>query len=171
MIHGYWMDGVKVALGNRGMMVDNERKIWRSGEPWCICNWRSFKLIFLLGPVFFRTTLPCSGGYHLERGGMPLHDAVGINCKKGTTTENQGAGVKYMGIGVYVWCLCVCVCVCVCVLSDLTWLLFLSWGRKSWYIIIIIINGVLQFTGYWYNNNILLLIYSYSASPAHSQAP
>ena len=29
---------------------------------------------------------------------MPLHDAVGINCKKGTTTENQGAGVKYMGI-------------------------------------------------------------------------
>ena len=29
--------------------------------------------------------------YHLERGGMPLHDAVGINCKKGPTTENQGA--------------------------------------------------------------------------------
>ena len=33
---------------------------------------------------------------------MPLHDAVGINCKKGATTENQGAGVKYMGYGVYV---------------------------------------------------------------------
>ena len=32
--------------------------------------------------------LPCSGGYHLERGGMPLHHAVGVNCKKGTTTEN-----------------------------------------------------------------------------------
>ena len=28
---------------------------------------------------------------------MPLHDAVGINCKKGTTTENQGADVNYMG--------------------------------------------------------------------------
>ena len=52
---------------------------------------------FLLGPVFFRTALPCSGGYHLERGGMPLHDEVGINCKKGATTENQGADVKYMG--------------------------------------------------------------------------
>ena len=51
----------------------------------------------LLGPVFFRTALPCSGGYHMERGGMPLHDAVGINCKKGATTENQGSGVKYMG--------------------------------------------------------------------------
>ena len=37
------------------------------------------------------------GGYHLERGGMPLHDAVGINCKRGPTTENQGSGVKYMG--------------------------------------------------------------------------
>ena len=38
--------------------------------------------------------VPCSGGYHMERGGMPLHDAVGINCKKGATTENQGSGVK-----------------------------------------------------------------------------
>ena len=45
----------------------------------------------------FRTALPCSGGYHLERGRMPLHNAVGINCKKGTTTEYQGAAVKYMG--------------------------------------------------------------------------
>ena len=53
---------------------------------------------FLLG---FRTALPCSGGYHLERGGMPLQDAVGINCKKGATTEYQGADVKYMDLGVY----------------------------------------------------------------------
>ena len=44
---------------------------------------------------------------------MPLHDAVGINCKNGATTENQGSGVKYMGIrGV---CLTI-----VCVLSGLT---------------------------------------------------
>ena len=43
-----------------------------------------------------RTALPCSVGYHLERGGMPLHDAVGINSKKGETTEYQGADVKYM---------------------------------------------------------------------------
>ena len=53
---------------------------------------------FLLGPVFFMTALPCPGGYHLEMGGMPLHDAVGINCKNGTTTEYQGADVKYMGL-------------------------------------------------------------------------
>ena len=52
---------------------------------------------FLFGPVFFLTALPCSGGNHMEREGMPLHDAVGINCKKGATTENQDSGVKYMG--------------------------------------------------------------------------
>ena len=34
----------------------------------------SFTLPFLLGPVFFQTVLPCCGGYHLERGGMLLHD-------------------------------------------------------------------------------------------------
>ena len=32
-----------------------------------------------------------------DRGGMPLHDAVGINCKKGATAEYQCADVKYMG--------------------------------------------------------------------------
>ena len=57
----------------------------------------SFMLLFLLVPVFFWTTLPCSGGYYLERGGMLLHDVVGINCKMGATAENQCAGVKYMG--------------------------------------------------------------------------
>ena len=44
-------------------------------------------------------------------GGMPLHDAVGMNCKKGSTTEYHCADVKYMGLGVYVDD---------CVLSDLT---------------------------------------------------
>ena len=28
-------------------------------------------------------------------------DSVGINCKKGATTENQGANVKYMAYGMY----------------------------------------------------------------------
>ena len=57
----------------------------------------SFTQLSLLGPVLFRTALPCSSGYHMERGGMQLHDAVGINCEKGATTENQGSDVKYMG--------------------------------------------------------------------------
>ena len=74
-----WMDGVMVALGNRGMAVEAARKIRKSGEPWDICNWMSFTRPFLLDTVFFRTALPCSGGYHMEKGGMPLHDEVGIN--------------------------------------------------------------------------------------------
>ena len=57
----------------------------------------SFTRPILLGPLFFWTALPCSGGYYLERGGMQLNDAVGINCKNGTTTEYQGSDDKYMG--------------------------------------------------------------------------
>ena len=29
--------------------------------------------------------------YEMERGGMPLHDAVGVYKKRGATAENQGA--------------------------------------------------------------------------------
>ena len=57
----------------------------------------SFTLPFLLGPVFFWTALSCSGGYHLERGGISLNHAVGINCKKASTIENLCADVKYIG--------------------------------------------------------------------------
>ena len=66
---------------------------------------------FLLGPVFFRTDLSCSGGHHLDWGGMPLHDAVGINCKNGATKYMYMGHMyitKYMGYGVYVDdCVCV----------------------------------------------------------------
>ena len=37
------MDGVKVAIGNRGMTVEAARK---SGEPWFISNLMSFTLPF-----------------------------------------------------------------------------------------------------------------------------
>ena len=35
--------------------------------------------------------------YRRERGGMPLHEEVWVNGKRGATTEIQGAGVWYMG--------------------------------------------------------------------------
>ena len=96
-----WMDGVKVALGNRGMMAEaarqcaKQRKEWRALVHMQLNEFQA--AIFALRCVFFWTALPCPGGYHMERGGMPLHDVVGINCKKGATTENQGSAVKYMG--------------------------------------------------------------------------
>ena len=70
-----WMDGVKNDLGqqrNEGRGCATI-KIGKSGEPWCICNWMSFMPPGLLGTVFFRTALPCSGSYHLERDEKPLH--------------------------------------------------------------------------------------------------
>ena len=69
---------------------------------------------------------------------MPLHDAVGINCNKGATTEYQGADVKCMryrgGMMIIVF-----------VLSDLTWLPVLGGGRKSWYIILLLIVKLYSF--------------------------
>ena len=56
------MDGVKVALGGRGMPVEADAgKIGRSGEPWCIFRCLSLKRQFSLDPAFFRYTLPRSG--------------------------------------------------------------------------------------------------------------
>ena len=63
-------------------------------------------------PVFFRTAIPCSGDYHLQRGGMPLHDAVGINCQKGATTDFKAEMSSVWANG--------CVLMIVCVLADLT---------------------------------------------------
>ena len=33
-----WMDGVKVALGNRGITVEAAQKIGKSEQPWYKCN-------------------------------------------------------------------------------------------------------------------------------------
>ena len=52
---------------------------------------------------------------------MPLNDAVGINCKKGGTTEYQGADVKLWAKR--------CMLMIVCVLSDLIWLPLHGGGR------------------------------------------
>ena len=100
----------------------------------------SFTLPFLLVPVFFRSSLPCSDGYHLKWGGMPLHDAVGINCKKGATTKNQCPDVKYMQAKGSML-------MTVCVLCDLARLPLLGGGRKSWYIIIIFVHLWLKVHG------------------------
>ena len=89
--------------GNASMRERSERV-----EPWYMCNYE-FHVAIFAWPCVLSDHLNRSGRYHLERGGMPLHDVVGINCKKGATTEYQGIDVKYMGEGVYVDdCVCVC---------------------------------------------------------------
>ena len=127
-----WMDGVKVALGNRGGTVKAARQCAKDRKAWralvYICNWMSFMRPFLLGPVFFRTALLCSGGYHMEKGGIPLHDVVGINCKKGRNYSKSRLRCQVNGLRGVSWWLYV--------LSDLTWLPLRGVERKSWYIII-----------------------------------
>ena len=63
-------------------------------------------------PFFWRcvlsTALLCSSVYHLKRGGMSLHDAVGINYKKGTTTKNQLLLLLRNSKSGICWWLCVC---------------------------------------------------------------
>ena len=46
---------------------------------------------------YFRPPFHALVNYHMERDGMPLNDAVGVNCEGGETTEIQGAGARYMG--------------------------------------------------------------------------
>ena len=110
---------------------DNDWKIGKSREPWCIFKWLNFTRPVLLGPVFLRTALPCSGGSHLERGGMLLHDAVGIKSKKDVITKYRGAGVNYMGWGVYIEWLWVCYLTWQFGMANPPWLM-----KKIWYIII-----------------------------------
>ena len=108
-----WMDGVNVALGNRGMTVEAARQCAKDRKEWSpeyICNWMTFTRSFLLGPVFFRTALPCSGDHHLERKGMSLHDTVGINYKKGSNYWKSRCRCQVYGLrGIHMFDHCVCV--------------------------------------------------------------
>ena len=77
-----WMDGVKVASGNRNDCVgcaSMREKSKRVESPGTYVTERVSRGQFCLA-LFFRTALLYSGGDLMERGG--------INCKKGTTTEN-----------------------------------------------------------------------------------
>ena len=69
-----------------------------------------FHAAIFVGSVFFGPTSRALVVITWRGVGMPLHDAVGINCENGATIENQGSGVTYIGYGV---CLDDCVCVCV----------------------------------------------------------
>ena len=56
-----------------------------------------FSAAILNGPALFRTSLARSGELSPEEGGMPLHEAIGVNNKRGSTTENQCAGAWHVG--------------------------------------------------------------------------
>ena len=57
-----------------------DRKEWRALMHVLMIK---FHRTVLLSSSVFRTALPRSGAYHLDRGGMQLHDAVLVHCRKG----------------------------------------------------------------------------------------
>ena len=93
------MDFVKVTLCNRGMRVEAARQWAKDGKEWRALNeslfvTESLNGPFLLGPVFLRSTLVCSGGYRMVWGGMPLHDAIEIKCKTGQLLKIKANKIK-----------------------------------------------------------------------------
>ena len=79
-LDGWCKGGLRQQRNDGGGCATMHERPERVESPaWYICNWMSFTRLFLLGPVIFRTDLPCSGGYHMYRGGMLLHDEVGID--------------------------------------------------------------------------------------------
>ena len=53
------------------------------------------------------TALPCSGGYHLDRSGMSLHDAVGINVKRAQLLKVKAAVSSLWAKGCMLMIVCV----------------------------------------------------------------
>ena len=100
---------MKVAGGNCGKMVKAARQCAKERKEWSALVHMlliEFYAAIFSCTMFFRSSLPCSGGYHLEGVRMPYYDAVGINFKKGSTTEKKCAGVKHLGKGEYAGLLC-----------------------------------------------------------------
>ena len=124
-----------MALGNRGVTLEMVHGNGASGEPWCMHGWivslghLFSSLCALKPPSHALVVIKRDIWFNLERGGMPLHDAVGVNLR----------GCNYW----ISWCRCQAyglnhVCWMIVCLSDLTWLSLLGGGRKTWYIIDII---------------------------------
>ena len=94
------MNGVKVALGNRGMTVEAARqceKDWKESKALVHMKLIEFHKAIFAWPSAFSDRPPMLWWLSPGEGWDPLHDAVGINCKKIATTENQAGYVKYMG--------------------------------------------------------------------------
>ena len=114
-----WMDGVKVALGNRGMTVEAARQCAKDLKEWRALvhvELNAFHAaIFAWHSVLSDSPSVLWWLSHGE-GRMSLHDAVGLNCKNGALLKIKAQVSSIWAKG----CILMTVCVCVCVLSDLT---------------------------------------------------
>ena len=91
-----WMDGVKVALGNREMTVEAARQSAKDRKGWRALvhmQLNEFHPAIFAWPCVLSDSPPVLWWLANGEG----RDAVGIDCKTGATAENQRSGVKYMG--------------------------------------------------------------------------
>ena len=143
-------DGMKAPLGSRQMawrslwaaegwhwnLHDNVQKIEKSGEPSAYvddsvsCGHFCFTCSFGYPPMLW-WIITWRGS------GMPLHDAIGVNYKKGCNYWKSRCMCLVYGLRGVCW-------IIVCSSSDLTWLTLSDAGRKSWYIINIYIFSFFQ---------------------------
>ena len=79
------MDGVKVALSSREITVELKCSRQEGVESPGACA--DYAAIFAWFLCTFGPPSLALVAEHPQRGGMPLHHAVGVNCKNGPTTE------------------------------------------------------------------------------------
>ena len=117
------MDGVQLALGNRGMTVEAVRSL---RERWERVSRRKDRRAV---PMFFRTALRALVVITWRGVGCRYMMRLGWTVKRGQLLKIKRVSSMWVKG---------CMLMIVCVLSELTWLPLLSGGRKSWYIFIII---------------------------------
>ena len=66
---------------------NNGRKLGRSEEPMHMHTIEFHVAIFVWFLCFFGPLSRALVAYHPKRCGMPLYDAIGVNCEKGATTD------------------------------------------------------------------------------------
>ena len=86
---------MKIALGSREMTEEAAQQCAKNGkELRALVHTKmiEFNAAIFAWPCYFGQPSRALVDYHLEMDGIPLHDAVGVNCRSGATTENQGEG-------------------------------------------------------------------------------
>ena len=108
-----WLDGVKVALRNREMAVEagvNVRKIEKVESPLTYETESVSRGHFCMALCYFGPPSRALVVVTWRGVAWRIYDAVSLNCKKSSTTENLIDAVSIWTKGYMLMIACVCVC-------------------------------------------------------------
>ena len=91
-----WLDGVKVALGSRGMTVEAARQCEKDREEWRVLvhMWMTeFHAAIFPWLLCLPDRPPTLWGLSPGEGWDAVLDLVGVDCERGVATENKDTGV------------------------------------------------------------------------------